>query len=464
MEQSPLRQYFPAFAVLGLAITALLFVVIYRDHFREWKQWQRAYVGKEKARASTPEQRETAGRIPVRIQQIVLPDLGKVDRCVTCHVPVEDPSYSGLPQPLAYHPNHEQHPFERFGCTICHRGQGRATTRDAAHGRVPHWESPMLSMEYIESSCAKCHHASDLSNAPKLSRGRRLFEESGCIGCHKLKGTGGAIGPELSKVGSKRSPEWLMSHFKDPASVSPGSAMPPIKASVEDLKSLTLYILSLTGEKLTEYYLSSKIIPDTNAGRLLFQEKGCMGCHRVKGRGGKVGPALDNVARRRTPKWIDAHFKSPQSVSPGTVMPGFRLTEQERRALTRFLLSLSEPGVIGYLKLPSARTPQERGRSVFTKFGCAGCHGKQGEGGVPNPNSQTDGQIPGLKFVAEGFSEEELKKITRKGKRSIEAQNKNLPPPPLYMPAWGEKMSEQELDDLAAYLMSLLPKDAEMDW
>jgi len=47
---------------------------------------------------------------------------------------VWDPSYGGYPQPLAYHPLHEQHPFEKFGCTICHRGQGRATTTADASG------------------------------------------------------------------------------------------------------------------------------------------------------------------------------------------------------------------------------------------------------------------------------------------------------------------------------------------
>jgi hypothetical protein len=142
-----------------------------------------------------------AERIPVEVRQAVLPDLKRVDRCTTCHIAVEDPSYGGYPQPLSYHPLHEQHPFEKFGCTICHRGQGRATTTVEAHGNVPHWDEPMLPMEYIQASCGQCHEAADNPAAPELAQGEQVFENSGCRGCHKLGGTGGIIGPELDKVG-----------------------------------------------------------------------------------------------------------------------------------------------------------------------------------------------------------------------------------------------------------------------
>ncbi len=102
---------------------------------------------RKSAAPPTPQQRALAESTPVQIRQILLPDLNRVDRCTTCHLAVEDPSYGGYPQPLAYHPLHEQHPFEKFGCTICHRGQGRATTTADAHGNVPHWDQPMLPLQ-----------------------------------------------------------------------------------------------------------------------------------------------------------------------------------------------------------------------------------------------------------------------------------------------------------------------------
>ncbi len=135
---SDLRKLFPWFAVLSLVVGALVVAAFYKDQFREWKDWQRKYNKLEQARAATSEQRAEAARLQPEIRQIVLKDPERVDRCTTCHAAAEDPSYAGLPEPLAYHPNHDRHPFDKFGCTICHQGQGRATTRQAAHGPIEH--------------------------------------------------------------------------------------------------------------------------------------------------------------------------------------------------------------------------------------------------------------------------------------------------------------------------------------
>jgi mono/diheme cytochrome c family protein len=459
-----LRKFYPWFTALGLLVGGLVIVAYYKDQFREWKTWQRAYIKDELARAATPEQRAEAARLPVEVRQIVLPELDRVDRCTSCHLAVEDPSYSGLHQPLAYHPNHDRHPFEKFGCTICHQGQGRATTREAAHGPIEHWDHPMLPMEYIESSCGKCHLPTDVPDAPKLVRGHDVFQKAGCIGCHKLQGVGGIIGPDLDKVGANRSPDWLLKHFKNPATVTPGSAMPPIQASDADLDALTLYVLSFTGEPLSAYYVSMKTIPGPMAGRRLFGEKGCLGCHSVGGKGGNLGPALDEVAKRHDPAWIIAHFRNPQAITPDSVMPQFNFTEQETRALTEFLLSLADTNVIGFLRIPGAVSPVERGKGVYKKFGCAGCHGADGQGGVPNPNAKTAQQVPGLKFVSEGYTKDELKKRILDGQNEIPRLDPKKAAAPLYMPPWRGKIAEGELNDLVAYLMSLMPKGEKVEF
>ncbi len=462
--ESDLRKLYPWFTCLGLLVGSLVVVAFYKDQFREWKDWQRKYLKQELARASTPEQRTDAARLAVEVRQIVLTDPDRVDRCTSCHVAVEDPSYAGLPQPLAYHPNHDRHPFDKFGCTICHQGQGRATTREAAHGPIGHWDHPMLEQRYIQSACAKCHLPSDIPDAPQLARGQAVFEESGCIGCHKLHGSGGIIGPELDRVGANRSPQWLLKHFKNPAAVTPGSAMPPIKAGPADLEALTLYVLSFTGEPLSAYYVSMKTIPGVPAGRRLFLEKGCADCHSLGGKGGNLGPALDQVGKRHDPEWIAAHFKNPQAITPGSIMPQFNFSEQETRALTEFLLSLSDTNIVGFLKTAAMLTPIERGKVVYRKYGCAGCHGSDGQGGIPNPNAKTAQQVPGLKFVAEGYTKDELRKRILDGQREIPIMNPKNPPAPLYMPPWRGKIAEGETTDLIEYLVSLLPKGEKTDF
>ncbi len=461
---SDLRKFYPWFAILSLLVGLLVIVAFCKDEFRDWKTWQRKYVKMEIARAATAEQRADAARLPVEIRQIVLAEPARVDRCTTCHAAVEDPSYAGLPLPLAYHPFHDRHPFNKFGCTICHQGQGRATTRLAAHGHVEHWDRPMLEMRYIQSACAKCHLPADIPDASQLFRGQTVFEESGCIGCHKLHGRGGIIGPELDRVGANRSPQWLLKHFRNPAAVTPGSAMPPLKVAEADLEALTTYVLSFTGEQLGAYYVSMKTIPGIPAGRRLFQEKGCQNCHSLGGKGGSIGPALDQVAKRHDPQWIIDHFRNPEIVSPGTVMPQFNFTEQETRALTEFLLSLSDTNFIGFLKTPALMTPVDRGKMVYRKYGCAGCHGPNGQGGVPNPNAKTAQQVPGLQFVSEGYTVDELKKRVLDGQREIPVLDPSKPPAPLYMPPWRGKIAETELNDLVAYLNSLAPKGEKLEF
>ena len=460
MDRNSVRKFYGWFTFLGLLVGGLVVLGYYKDNEREWKGYQRAFIAEETRRAVTADQKAQAASIPIEIHQILLPELHRVDRCTTCHLTVEDSSYGGYPQPLAYHPLHEQHPFDKFGCTVCHGGQGRATTTADAHGDVPHWDEPMLPMKYIEASCGKCHEAEDNPSAPELARGAQVFQTSGCRGCHKLAGIGGIIGPELDKVGTRRSPEWLRAHFLTPAAVTPGSGMPPQKLADADLDAIILFMLSQTGETAPGYYASMRVIPSAAQGQRLFQQKGCIGCHSVAGQGGKVGPALDDVGLRRTPEWMVQHFRDPQSVTPGSVMPKFGFTETEAKALTDFLMHLREYKIAS--SLPSLLSPMERGHEVFRKYGCAGCHGQEAKGGVPNPNSKTSELVPDLLKVAEGYTKAELKTRIMNGQREIAVLDPKRPPPPLYMPAWGNTIPEAQINDLVEYLFSLKPKGEDL--
>jgi cbb3-type cytochrome oxidase cytochrome c subunit len=460
MNGTSLGKFYAWFTVLGLLVGVLVGLGYYRDEYRPWKDYQRRFIREEIRRAATPDQRLLAQSTQVQLRQILLPELNRVDRCTTCHLAVEDPSYGGYPQPLAYHPLHDQHPFDKFGCTICHRGQGRATNADDAHGHVAYWNEPMLPLKYIQASCGQCHEATDNPAAPELARGSQLFETVGCRGCHKLAGVGGNIGPELDRVGARRSPDWLRQHFLTPAAVTPDSGMPPQKFADTDIDAIVLFMLSQTGAVLPGFYASMKVIPSAGQGRRLFQQKGCLGCHSIGGLGGKVGPALDDVGLRRTPEWMMQHFRDPQTVSPGSVMPRFGFTEAEARALTDFLVHLRDQKVA--LSIPGLMGPVDRGRGVFGKYGCAGCHGPEGKGGVPNPNAKTAELVPALTYVADGYTKVELKGLILKGQREIVPLDPRRPAPPLYMPAWGSTIKDAEVDDLVAYLFSLKPKGEDL--
>jgi putative heme-binding domain-containing protein len=50
------------------------------------------------------------------------------------------------------------------------------------------------------------------------ARGARLFRDQQCVGCHLVRGEGGFRGPDLSVIGSQRSPEYLRRAITDPNS------------------------------------------------------------------------------------------------------------------------------------------------------------------------------------------------------------------------------------------------------
>jgi ubiquinol-cytochrome c reductase cytochrome b subunit len=76
-------------------------------------------------------------------------------------------------------------------------------------------------------------------------------------------------------------------------------------------------------------------------GRDLYQKLGCSSCHSINGVGGKVGPPLDKESTKRERQWLIEHFKDPQKMSPGSIMPKFDyLTPEQLDELTDYMQSL----------------------------------------------------------------------------------------------------------------------------
>ena len=80
-----------------------------------------------------------------------------------------------------------------------------------------------------------------------IEKGKSLFAQNGCTGCHKVGGQGGAVGPPLDSEGKRRPDlDWQLRHLKEPAAVVSGSTMPAYKQLTDaDLKALATYLLSL---------------------------------------------------------------------------------------------------------------------------------------------------------------------------------------------------------------------------
>jgi mono/diheme cytochrome c family protein len=106
----------------------------------------------------------------------------------------------------------------------------------------------------------------------------------------------------------------------------------------------------------------------------------------------------------------------------------------------------------------------ERGRRVYERYGCALCHGANGEGGFANPNAETAVKVPGVLYVAEGYTVPELRRKILAGVQAVGKHDPKGATPPYRMPGWAGQMSNEELDDLVQYLTGLYPKSAEEKW
>ena len=133
----------------------------------------------------------------IEIKQIHVADIDLVDRCESCHVGIRQPlvltkADLGGESAFTSHPKKELlqiHYPERFGCTLCHNGNGRATTAvEKAHGDYEHWLWPLYGRDNMEAGCQQCHRKDlYLSYADVLSRGKYLFDHRGCVGCHRFQ-------------------------------------------------------------------------------------------------------------------------------------------------------------------------------------------------------------------------------------------------------------------------------------
>lgn len=183
-----------------------------------------------------------------------------------------------------------KHPLNRFGCTICHEGDGRDTdfsravhmpnarlevstnqadgsvvfnshpSPDARAWRERHgtpfgeerynwnyrelWDFPMIPQQLLHSSCRRCHSREvELDGAPRYVEGMKLFERVGCYACHRTDSyqiltkdvaneklepnrKSRRPGPPLTRIATKVTEEWAMKWILAPREFRPTTRMP----------------------------------------------------------------------------------------------------------------------------------------------------------------------------------------------------------------------------------------------
>ncbi len=275
------------FGLLSVVVFFQLGVFVYREATPEWKVYQQAY------REKFLEKTGTAVSASLAVKQVWNESVGRIDRCTTCHVGIDNPLFANEPQPYTTHPNLKgymlKHPFDKFGCTLCHEGDGQALTVERTHGVVHHLDRQLLAGVYTQAACTKCHYdlySPDLywPEAKTLMQGKTLAKELGCGACHTIRqvGSDATLAPELSSMGSLTElafkllhdfsrlesenhtmRQWEWEHFKDPQKIVPGNPgaqnpkdrtpptiMPNWGLTDDEATALTVFVLSLRDPKV----------------------------------------------------------------------------------------------------------------------------------------------------------------------------------------------------------------------
>jgi cytochrome c1 len=374
-----------AFGVVSLVLLAALAIAPAKDHFSEWHGYQQRYLSLIRDRGDAVSLRR---RFQPGIRQVWLPELGVVDRCTTCHEGLKEASLADVhEQPFHEHPA-IPHKLDEFGCVICHRGQGAATTVAEAHHSERAGEEPILPARYIESGCGQCHQNA-LTGTPHLNQGRIMLARYGCVHCHTVKLPDGSAmtasdnPPSLAHVADKTTREWIYSWLKDPQAYAVSATMPNYKLSDADASDISAFLISSSTPRAGDtaaVEVKSTASPDPSAGASLYGESFCASCHAIQNAagnvvGGDVGPELTRIGNKAKPEWLLAWLENPRSYDPTTLMPHYRFTPQQIAILAGFLQNKSDADYgAGVHLAPATQQQIVHGKKLVAELGCAACH------------------------------------------------------------------------------------------
>jgi ubiquinol-cytochrome c reductase cytochrome b subunit len=174
--------------------------------------------------------------------------------------------------------------------------------------------------------------------SPGELAGIGYYRQESCSVCHNLVSGPSKVGPNLATVGERKSATWMISHFKNPVQVIPGSNMPPIHLDDAQLNALAAFLLKLGPENAAAL---NRAPEDVAEGAQIYLSNGCGNCHMVNGVGMKVGPPLNGLSQRRSKGWVEKHFANPPALSPGSIMPPYKFAPYDMDRIVQYLFSLS---------------------------------------------------------------------------------------------------------------------------
>lgn len=155
------------------------------------------------------------------------------------------------------------------------------------------------------------------NNPPQALSGASVINDN-CSRCHNSRPV-----HEFSLV------EWqvIMPHMRERAHLT-----------AEEVDAVLDFIKTVSTPISPEIsYVNLKSDVPKPSGEQLATKYSCLGCHRINGTGGILGPPLDNVIADKGMEYFIQKVKNPQFNNSASPMPKMPISENEIEAIATYL-------------------------------------------------------------------------------------------------------------------------------
>jgi sulfur oxidation c-type cytochrome SoxX len=256
-------------------------------------------------------------------------------------------------------------------------------------------------------------------SAALADEGRSVFEKRGCYSCHELEGFPplARIGPKLAAIGDRvlepaplaargiqpSVPNWLFTKVSGPERVLESARMPTFGFADDEAAAVTVALLSLRAkmpppDRTTRDPVRAAEVPQGEFGALVRRYR-CLSCHTLGGSGHVTASgaplstvALDRIGSQLTREHLERYVAKPYGVRVALPerMPHLNVSPEEARALAVHLSTLMVDDALEGA-VPGDAATVERGKELYGKHGCVGCHITGEKGGYVGPELNGSG-------------------------------------------------------------------------
>jgi len=225
--------------------------------------------------------------------------------------------------------------------------------------------------------------------------GELLLGELGCVACHLPNDeVVGRVeekrGPRLRDTAYRVREGWLRRYLSDPHAAKPGTTMPKLARSKEDVEALVHFLATKTWkDRLAEPVGESERKPDAARGRELFHRVGCVACHAPDPSYEPVADAVDvereaietksaplvALGEKYAAGSLARFLTEPLITRPHGRMADFELSSEEAADIAVFLRGIErveESSLAKTLRVYPALA--KRGAALYHELGCSACH------------------------------------------------------------------------------------------